>query len=474
MTTKQKALKGLLILAVVLAACMFFARTLQTITTPKVQKIKPVRGKLEEKISLQGEVHFSGGEDIVIPEAAGLGATVAKVTAREGYQVKKGDLLLTLTAGEFDGKMETLKGEYDKATRELVDEVAKSVRLLQSSGHNNVYNALLAANDLQYEKQYAAQALAQKLGFDLPSDIRAWGPPPKPSDNKNKRVGPPLDIKQIEKPAEDKYPGLAKAIDEAYEAYLAVYQKQEELLNLYTGVGDIKRESNSTFEYIKKRDGLAERVQKTAEKMLALEKKQQAMAEIRAPHDGFLTKFSLKTGDAYDGAKPLYTLSKEGETPGLRCDITDIKKTLRKGMKVAVEGISKELTISDIRLETDSRKYAYIDLTAKQISELGGLSSLMEKKVPLSIIYKADKTTTLLPASALRTDNDGSPYVFIIQQQYGGMLSNNQSTVKKTPVTLVEKSDKMVSITDELSYNEIADQEDRTISDGQQVMEYVD
>ena len=46
MNTKKKALKWLLILVCVLLACMFFARTLQTITTAKIQKISATRGKL--------------------------------------------------------------------------------------------------------------------------------------------------------------------------------------------------------------------------------------------------------------------------------------------------------------------------------------------------------------------------------------------------------------------------------------------
>ncbi|NLD52287.1 MAG: hypothetical protein GX650_05275, partial [Clostridiales bacterium] len=62
MTSKRKALKALLILAVVLLLSMFFARTVQTITTAKVQKITATRGKLEDKIEVKGEIRFSEEE----------------------------------------------------------------------------------------------------------------------------------------------------------------------------------------------------------------------------------------------------------------------------------------------------------------------------------------------------------------------------------------------------------------------------
>ena len=56
MNGKKKALKALVVLAVVIALCMFFSRTVQTITTPKVQRISATKGKLEEKISLSASI----------------------------------------------------------------------------------------------------------------------------------------------------------------------------------------------------------------------------------------------------------------------------------------------------------------------------------------------------------------------------------------------------------------------------------
>ena len=49
-----------------------------------------------------------------------------------------------------------------------------------------------------------------------------------------------------------------------------------------------------------------------------------------------------------------------------------------------------------------------------------------------------------------------------------------QYILKKQPVTVLEKSSRMVAVSEELSWLEIADREDRAVSDGQVVMEYVD
>lgn len=45
--------------------------------------------------------------------------------------------------------------------------------------------------------------------------------------------------------------------------------------------------------------------------------------------------------------------------------------------------------------------------------------------------------------------------------------------VVKTSVTVLERSDKAVSIAEDLSYRQVADREDRALEDGQTVMEYV-
>ena len=477
MTFKQKALKGLVILAVVLGVSMFFSRTIQTITTPKVQKISASRGKLEEKIPFTAQVDFLEGEAITIENAARLGAVAEKVTAKSGYSVKKGDLLLTFKATEYDSKMKSLKEEYMKGVRETTERIAKSIRIRQHSEHNDAYNDMIHTADAYFEKRFDTLTTAVELDYDIDEDIDTWGTPPiDETESKKSTADEELapTPKPVVYPDTEKYPGLKEKMQETYKAYLE-YIKAKNFLNaVYRDAAGIKRVGDGTFDYIKERDGLIEKLFKKEDEIIELEKQRTSIMEIRAPRDGFLTKFEIKTGDSYDGIKPLYYISQEGDTPMLKCDITSTKKTIKKGMKVSVEGVKGELSIDEIRVDADSKKYAYIKLSEKHISQLGGLASIMNSQIPLQIIYKADKTTTLIPASAVRTDTDGSTYVFTIERSWGGLLSNASETVKKMPVKVIEKSDKLVALEDDLSYQDIADNEDRTIKDGQQVMEYVD
>ena len=92
--------------------------------------------------------------------------------------------------------------------------------------------------------------------------------------------------------------------------------------------------------------------------------------------------------------------------------------------------------------------------------------------VDVKITYRAKSATTLLAPSCVRSDGE-SNYVYVVEYSGGGFLSQNTMKVKKTSVTVIERSDSTVSIQEDLSYRSIADREDRALEDGATVMEYV-
>ena len=486
MTTKKKALKALVILASVLLLCLFFARTLQTITTAKIQKISTTRGKLEDKIPVKGEILFSEGEPFTLEDARTLPITVTKVMAKPGYLIKPGDTLFTAQVVGYEEELQKIKDEYDKKVRELAAEVAGHIRLPQSSEHNAYYNQVLKTTDVYFDRLFKVQAAAKAAGVTLPADIQSW------VDNTdalalNLRAQEAAEKEAAEQPAAE--PGATPAPSASGDALKDSFEKEKQALyearrkmdaatttlhSIYRGTGPVKRTGDGIYDYIKKTDGMREEIARLSKKMLTLEGKKLGLLSTKATREGWLMAMELKMGDKYEGAKPAYTLSLPGETPVFRCEITDIKKPIAKGMKATLEGQNKELTITDIQVSADSKKYAIIALDQETITALGGLSKLMAQPQDLNILYKAQRTTTLIPASALRSGGESKYYVFTVQQGFGGMLSNTTYTVKKQDVTVIETSSKLAALEDDLSYVEIADREDRTLSDGQAVMEYVD
>lgn len=86
---KKKALKALLWLAVVVAACMYFARTVQSITTPKVQLVNATTGRVEQKISVSAQAYFPVKTEITLDRAKEYPITVEKLYVKPGLYVQE-------------------------------------------------------------------------------------------------------------------------------------------------------------------------------------------------------------------------------------------------------------------------------------------------------------------------------------------------------------------------------------------------
>lgn len=469
---KRKTLKWLMIFVGVLLVSLFFSRTVQTITTPKVQKISASRGRLEEKIPLTANLTFSQGEEVFMMDAKKLNIAITEVLAQQGYFVKKGDLLARADIPSLAGEKEKIQAEYDKAVRALGDATTANVRLAQDTPHNQVHEQYYTSLEDYYMKRLEAQTKASDIGYDIPEDILSWGrepanPEATPRPSWAKPTPEPVPLADM--------PDEMKAImQEAFDLYRISEQNFTELKRIIGGQSKISRTPDGTFTHVKKIYESRMAIQAQTKAMLELETLAGGLTEIRAPHDGYLTTFTLKKGDSYDGAKALYTISREGEIPTLKADISQVQKTIEKGTKVEMEGIRADMAVSDIKVEAANKKFAIIELTDSLIFQLGGIGKLMATPPTVTLVYKSQRTTTLLPASAVRTDSDGSSFVYTIQQNWGGMLSNTNFVLKKMPVTILEKTSRLVAVSEEVSYMDIADKEDRAIREGQVVMEYVD
>lgn len=452
MNRKSKALKGLLTLSIVIALCMFFSRTVQTITTPKVQRISASRGKLEQKIPLSGSLYFPEVEEVKIKEAQNLGIVIDQVHVRAGYYVKAGDVLFTASTPEYEQKMKEIADKRDEKVYEYANEYAGHIKLRQTSQQNDMYNDMASAIDAYYQARYALSVQALAEGYTLPGDETLWG--------------------QISDGSEE-LQRLSNALGEAEKWRDAAVQKLSDLYN--NKIPGVYRVGDTTFEYIKKVEKLRGEIDDLEQEMLALQTLKDTLSVITAPHDGYITAFELKTGDTYDGSKAAYQMTKADGVPVLRADISQVDKNIRAGQKAVLKASGAETEVDKTELTADGKKYVYVKLDSKTLKAAGGMSTLIgAEKIELVLYYRAQKSTTLLPSSAVRADDNGDYYVYIVDQSRSGLLDSAGYKVTKQSVTVLEKSDQIVSLADDLSYREIADREDRALSDGQAVMDYVD
>ena len=121
MNLKKFAVRGIVVLAIFVALCMFFSGTIRTITTPKVKLISGRRGKLEERTDLTGKLAFPEVEKLGAALPEGMSVTITKVNTRAGYTVKAGDVLVEARVSNYDAALKQYQDAYDQASEQLMN-----------------------------------------------------------------------------------------------------------------------------------------------------------------------------------------------------------------------------------------------------------------------------------------------------------------------------------------------------------------
>lgn len=457
MKLKKFALKGLIFLFVGVALCMFFARTIQTITTPKIEKVRGSQGRLEEKIALNAQVHFPETTDFTVEEALKLPFTVDKVYVKQGHYVQKGEIIFTTKIPTYDESIEKLQAEYKTKSEELIALDISNRKLSKQSKQNELYDAMLDAQDVLTLAMYDTRVLALEKGITLSGDVAQW----------TKQLSILTDVDPAVTQGVQKAAAAKQLFDDARTAFFNTYEDKKIRL------------SSDTFKYINDRNALVDAMDQLNEDMATLALNRQSLSAVTAPQDGYIVSIAVAAGDAYDGTKTAFTMNKEGVAPILRADVTSQARTFAVDTKVEIpinEYSNEKTTVIETVTEADGSKYLYIQMPESiQSSDASAIRRLIrDGGVEASITYRAKKSTTLLPASCVRSEGENQYFVYLIQYNYGSVLSGSSMYVQKTTVTVIDKTDKQYSIQEDLTYQEIADREDRTIQDKQTVMEYID
>ena len=441
---KKMAIKGLVALAAVVALCMFFSGTIKTISTAKVKLVTAKQGKLEEEIKLSGDLTFTKTEDVKLALTSDQSVTIKRVRVAKGRKVAAGDVLFEAEVTGYDKEMESLRGEYDAAQKELMELERKNgdVRLKRTEEiWVEAYDALAQSKDDLMNAQTQLEVAARLAGVTLTGGRLPEGE---------------TDETLLE---------AQKAVDAAQ----AAQDEAQKKFNSANRLGI----SENVISYITQSRTLNEKLTETQAKITALDVLAQQAKQVTAPHDGYIVEINVKAGDSYDGKTAAIVISAEDGDTVLRADTSKIEKKIDKGTQVTVKRdndktLSKKVTDSGV--DEEGKRYIDVKLTDKDISNLGGGSALLSAAVEMTASYRASTSTTLLPASAVRGSGD-SRYVYVVNEE-SNALGQRVLKVSKQDVKVLSEVGSTVSIQDDLSRQRVAYMEDRTIGDGSEVMVY--
>ena len=442
---KQTAIKGLIALAVVVCLCMFFSGTIKTLSTAKVMIVTARQGKLEEQIKLSGTLVFPKTQEIAIDGIpGGQNVVVQRVRAVQGRQVEKGDVLIEAEVVDSENSLAELRAQYDKAQGELMalERQRGNARLTRVEEQwVAAYDELNAAKGAVRDARTALEVRARLAGVTLEGGAL-------PKNTKDKAL---LEAQQ--------------ALLDAQAAEATAQQQYDSANRL--GISD------ALITYITQSRALSEQMAQAEEDITALSVLCESVRQITAPHDGYVVEVNVKPGETLGNGIAALVLSAEKTKGVLRADVSEIERRIEKKTKVTIEregGRSVSAEVSDTGVDAEGKQYVDVELSDRQIGNLGGAANLMKTPVEMVASYRASSSTTLLPVSAVRGTGEDR-YVYVINEVQNG-LGERVMRVSRQNVKVLAEVGSTVSIEEDIGRQRVAYMEDRAIEDGSEVMAY--
>ena len=442
MNLKKFAIRGIIFLAVFVALCMFFSGTVRTITTPKVRLFTPKKGKLEERIRLTCKPAFPNTEPVRFALSDGITLNIVKVNSRAGYTVKAGEVIVEAKVADYDSKYKQYQSDYDAAAAQLLSIESKNrkTRITQrDQAYADAYYGVQSARHDAVDKEIEMDTLLSREKLERTKT----GYPEGASDALRKAIDAWRSASEVLEKAQAEMDNVSRYnIDETVWAYITERKEQQEKL---------------------------EEAEKGLRTLVALNDNAKA---IVAPHDGYLAEMKVNAGDSYDGSQELFTITPEDALPALRADLSNVTRTVTEGMNVSMENnTSVSSKVVGIGTDAENKKYADIEMTREIINAVGSVYSILENGTNMVLVYNARESTTLLDTNVVR---GSSPEYFVyVAKRNEGAFAGDTYKIEEKKVKVLAMTAEKVSVQDDLSAYVIAYGEDRTISNGDTVMEYV-
>ena len=443
MNLKKFALRGMIILAVVIGLCILFSGTIRSLTTPKVRFAKPKMGKLEVVTELKGQVAFPDTEKITVQVPDGMSLTVTGVLVSPGQHVYEGARLVTMKVTGVEKTLEELQDACEKA-RDDLDEWERKNSGIRLTRNEELWKAA-------YEKSKEADRAEQSARLELLIALEPMG-----------LTAVPETLPEIA----DEYTATLYSEWETAEKNRAEARKEMLALDRY-------RIPDDTWQLLEKKKEYEQKITSSENEMMAIQMLLRKVSAITAPHEGYIASVSVeKNGTVNSGTETILTITAEGKGPVIRVDTSDVKQNIQKGTSVRVETDSwgrPETRIINTSLDEAGHPIADAEITENVIYALGQISTMMQSEIKLRMTTKSQQSTCLVPASAVRGNGD-SRYVYVAQEE-DSAFAGKKITVSKIGVKVLSETASTCSIEEDISYYKVIYMEDRFINEGDTVMQ---
>lgn len=442
---KKNALKGLIILCIVLLVCFFFSGTIKTLTTAKVMFVTPGYGKLKEQIVLTGYLTFLDTEEIHLTEKSeGMTFQVKKVNVTKGSKVSAGDVMLEVDVSIVDERIALQQNVYQKALESILalERQYAGLRLSRADREWIVaYDGLLSAQANSTQAHLALDVIAQTQGVVLQA-----GRVPKGIQNEE----------------------LLAAQSEVDQADMEL-QAAQTMMDRAARTGITEDAYQYTIQY----RALVDERDQAYTALVELLLLRQTNGYIIASHDGYVVDVLVNSGEMWSGNTAALVISAENSLCYLRAELPENTRVIADGSLVLLTGQDTKpikAYVSKHGYNTNGKPILDIEINASDISMLGTTYSLMNKGIPMSINYVSASNTALLPIGAIRGSGDDQ-YIFIATEKYD-VFGHAIYVIEKKAITILDETSEMAAVPDSGNMERVVYMEDRSIAEGSEVIPY--
>ncbi len=443
MKMKKFALRGLVILAVVVALCIFFSGTVRTLTTPKVRFAQAKMGKMETETKLTGKVVFPEVEELRIPVPEGVTLTVTRVAVSAGDRVKAGDTLAAAKVTDGEKNLESLRKESETAEKEL-----RALR--KKTG-----TIRLTRGELEWQEAWQQDAAARNSERDAWVEV----------NTSLRQAGLAMENGALPEAA-------GEEIQAQYEAWKEASRAAEAAADRLAGLERYAIQE-TTWTAMQQISEYEQKIADAEERMTALQVLIRTTEKITAPRAAYISEVSMEKGATVDGDTVILKMTAEGTNPMIRVDLSEVKQEISPGTTLYIESDawSRPATkILSVGLNLDGHPYGDAEITSDVVYALGNVGAMMKEDVHAVLVTRSKDSTCLLPASAVRGSGD-SRYVYTAEEQ-NSAFGGSSMKVRKTSVTVLAESGSTASVAEDLTYSKVLYMEDRALTEGGAVMEY--
>lgn len=442
---RKIALKGLIFLCAVLLLCFFFSGTIRTLTTAKVMIVTPQQGKLKEQITLTGYLMFSESESIRIPDVPdGVTFPIKKVNVARGSKVYAGDVLFEMEISNLNTVIAQHQAMYQDAQERLLALERQYANLRLSRTDQdwlNAYDGLLLAQTDSYEAHLTLDVLAQKGGVVL-VDGRL------PADITDEAI---LAAQSKADQADAALERAQSTMDKAARAGIA----------------------EDAYQYTMQRRDLEAEINQAYQSLVALCSLQEGGGLVTADHDGYVLDVLIAEGETWNGSTPAVTMSAENAECFLRADLPENTRSISVDTQVTLTGLDSaqlKTRISSVGYDTNGEPIIDASLKTSDIATLGTAYGLLNNGIRMTINYVASSSSVLIPVSAVRGYGT-ERYVYSVAENRNA-FGQTIYIIERKAVTVLDETSEYVSVSSASNVGRIAYMEDRSMSEGSEVIPY--